>query len=303
MIAGREADAGLHKYITATLIYLLIGMMKKLFLFALAAATLAACEKGEGGPGEGDGQDDNTVVIGFEQLVDFRGKTIAPGDIEVEGGYVSQAHHDVFWGKEYAEFDDFWEENSYTGLLFGSADGLAMFGSYYSDSQSWGYVYDQWAGFAVSKNCNDTVTAVDYANQFSAYAKKGAKGTDTFAVAYSSAWQKEYMEVEYAVPTIVFREPVTVRSLWITASSVAWPYETTSDQAQTVTITAMRNGDKVAEKVVALVDAQGNKLSDWTEVTLFTEPADRLEIEFTGDDELYPSYFCIDEITVELPEK
>ena len=280
--------------------------MKRLFALPLAALILTACEA--------VGDDDRfttcpngknkSYIISFESLTDCNGQTVVPGHATATG-FIDNEYDGVFWGKPYAReaqinvFGDTMSDYMmYHGLLF--SESIARFGSYYDDGMQWGSPYDTWDGFVVSQICDSEATGVDYANQFSVWAAAGANGTRTFAVGYCP--DTNYIDTTatpYMIPTIEFTAECDVRSLWVANSTVAYPYvPAAGDKSLTLIISAWRGAAPVGETRVELAGESG-KLDDWTKVEFaFEGKVDRLTFGMESGDELYPTYFCIDEIEI-----
>lgn len=267
--------------------------MKKLFIAALALAALASCSDDE--------QSNKKLefeVITFENLSDLTGESVVPSNATVEG-FVTNEYENLFWAKEYAEDEPFSNADGTSGtyrlfndLLFSTTDQNVWFGSYYSNGANWGGIYDSWAGFVVSKNIDTTPTEVDYANQFSAWTA-AAKSGDTFLACYYDSYSGGY-----ATPTIELREPRIIDHLYVTNSTVVFPYVSTTENAYLrLTATGYLNGAEVA--TCSLMLAEGaNKVDDWTKFTLFTTEVDKVQFTVESNDMYYPGYFCIDNLTL-----
>ena len=280
--------------------------MKRLFALLPAVLMLAGCETGTDDnnpttcPGNGE-----PAVISFESFTDCNGEPAVLGHATATG-FIDNEYDGVFWGKPYAADarinvfgDTMTDYKMYHGLLF--SESIARFGSYYDDGMQWGSPYDTWDGFVVSQICDKSASAVDYANQFSAWAAGGANGTATFAVGYYPDVNFiDTTETPYMIPTIEFTAECDVRSLWVANSTVAYPYvSAVGDGSLTLVISAWHGTEQVGEKRVELAGKSG-KLDDWTKVEFaFGSKVDKLVFSMSSDDELYPTYFCIDEIEVE----
>ena len=276
--------------------------MKKLFVLSVALLSLTACDTLE------EFEASTTDVISFEsRLYDFNGNTAMPGHTAVNGFIGTNEYDGIFWGKPYAAdakinvYDDVMSDyKMFHGLLF--HEGIAHFGSYYDDGMQWGtgVPIDTWNGFVVSQICDRGATSVDYANQFSAWAAAGANGTKTFVVGYCP--DTDYIDTAatpYMVPTIEFSTTCDVKSLWVANSTVSYPYVPNGDDPSlTLLISAYNGKTQVGEKQVEMAGKWG-KLSDWTKVECaFGGKVDKLVFTMLSGDELYPTYFCLDEITV-----
>ena len=245
------------------------------------------------------------VVISFESLTDCNGQAVVPGHATATG-FIDNEYDGVFWGKPYAKEskinvfgDQMADYMMYHGLLF--SESIAGFGSYYDDGMQWGSPYDTWDGFVVSQICDKSASAVDYANQFSAWATGGANGTRTFAVGYCP--DTNYIDTAatpYMIPTVEFSRECHVKSLWVANSTVAYPYVSTAENPSlTLCISAWHGTEQVGEKRVEMAGESG-KTDDWTKVECgFEGLVDRLTFSMQSDDELYPTYFCLDEIEIE----
>ena len=279
--------------------------MKRLFALLPAVLMLSGCET------EADdrfttcpGNKAEHAVISFESLTDFNGEPAVPGHATATG-FIDNEYDGVFWGKPYAAdakinvFDDTMADyKMYHGLLF--SESIARFGSYYDDGMQWGSPYDTWDGFVVSQICDKSAAKVDYANQFSAWAAGGANGTQSFAVGYYP--DTNYIDTTatpYMIPTIEFTRECEVRSLWVANSTVAYPYVSEAKEGSlTLVISAWNGTEPVGEKIVELAGASG-KIDDWTKVEFaFEGKVDKLVFSMSSSNELYPTYFCIDEIEI-----
>ena len=275
--------------------------MKRFPIFIIAALLAAACNDNSDAP-----QTPRTHLISFESISDFNGNPAVPGHATATG-FIDNEYDGVFWGKPYAVDakinvygDVMADYKMYHGLLF--SDGIARFGSYYDDGMQWGtgVPYDTWDGFVVSQICDTSAEEVNYSNQFSVWASGGANGTKNFAVGYYP--DVNYIDTAatpYMIPTIEFATECEVRSLWVANSTVAYPYTPAAGkESLTLLITACLGGVKVGEQQIAMGGRDG-KLSDWTKVECaFGSKVDKLVFTMSADDELCPTYFCIDELTV-----
>ena len=280
--------------------------MKKLLFLSAAVLSLTACLNDNDGDNGPIIDPVEPYVISFESLKDFNGKEVAPGKAEV-AGFVGTIEYDgVLWGQGYAEnakINDA-DYKMYHGLLFFDVSEVAGFGSYYDDGMQWGtgMPIDTWNGFVVSQICDKSAEATDYNNQFSAWAASGANGTASFAVGYYP--DTRYIDVTatpYMIPTIEFKMPCGVESFWVANSTVAYPYvSSVKDARLTLIVTAYLEGEEVGSQEIEMAGAAG-KLSDWTLVECdFDSRADKLVFSMQSNDEYYPTYFCIDEISIAL---
>lgn len=267
--------------------------MKKLFIAVVALVALAACSDDEQPI-----QKLEFEVVTFETLCDAHGNAVTPGSATVEG-FVTNNYEGLFWGKDYAKNEPFSNADGSQGtyllfndLLFSTTDQNVWFGSYYSNGANWGGIYDSWAGFVVSQNIDTTPTEVDYANQFSAWTA-AAKSGDTFLACYYDSYSGGYAE-----PTIELREPRTIDHLYVTNSTVTFPYSSTVEGAYLKLIaTGYLNGTEVATSSITLAEGE-TKIEDWTKFTLFTTEVDKVKFSIESNDPYYPSYFCIDNLTL-----
>ncbi len=259
----------------------------------MALAALTACSDNEQPT-----KDLEFEVISFETLCDISANAVTPGSATVEG-FVTNNYEGVFWGKDYAEEETFSNPDGSQGtyflfndLLFSTADQNVWFGSYYSNGANWGSIYDVWGGFVVSQNFDPTPTEVDYANQFSAWTA-AAKSGDTFLACYYDSYTGGYAE-----PTIELREPRIIDHLYVTNSTVTFPYSSAVDGAYLRLIaTGYLNGAEVASSNIMLAEGD-TKIEDWTKFTLFTTEVDKVKFSVESNDPYYPGYFCIDDITL-----
>ena len=191
------------------------------------------------------------------------------------------------------------------GLLFADAEGIARFGSYYDNGEQWGYgmEFDVWNGFAVSRNYDNTAASADMANQFSVWAAHGAEGTDTFLVGYSPDlnWFDPVGDgTPYMIPTIEFSQQCEVQSFWVANSTYTYPYKsyTAENPTLVMTVTAYLEGEEVGSQDVELIGVS-ERLSDWTKVECRFGTVDKLVFTVrSAEDDYFPTYFCLDEITV-----
>ena len=282
--------------------------MRNLQILSLALLLLTACESNDGDDGRYTTDPVEPYVISFESLVDINGKKVVPGHASVDGYVGTNEYDGIFWGKPYAEdasinvYDDVMSDyKMFHGRLFADSGKAAWFGSYYDDGMQWGMgtPMDTWDGFVVSQICDMSATAVDYANQFSAWAAEGANSTNTFAAGYCPDTNYiDTSETPYMIPTIEFASQCEVQSLLVANSTVTYPYTASAEASLTLVISAYLGKTPVGEKRVELAGPAG-KLSGWTKVECsFGGKVDKLVFTMDTRDELYPRYFCIDDITV-----
>lgn len=278
--------------------------MKKFLFILIAVSSMTACQN--------DDDDRYTTdpvepyVISFESLKDFNGnEPVFTEDGIIWGkSYAEEALYD--WGEDWDDDERYSPYKMYHGLLFSDDAGCAKFGSYYDNGEQWGYgiEFDVWNGFAVSRNYNKTADRSDLSNQFSVWATGGANGTDTFAVVYSpdlNWFDPVGAGTPYQIPTIEFQKECEVQSFWVANSTYTYPYKSYASESPvlTLTVTAYLAGKEVGSQNVELIGAT-EKISDWTKIECsFGSKVDKLVfIVNCEDDDLFPKYFCLDEITV-----
>lgn len=268
--------------------------LNRILLLSLLAFAFAACS---------DDDDSKTPVeydvISFEDaegIVDLKSdKAMILGDVTMNL-YTGETHtyREVFCAKEYVPAED-----AFDALLFTTKDRTVHFGSYYANG------FDNWGGFALSRNYNMTATTVDLKNQFSVWAKAGANGTKTCMVGYDSAWQDN----SYALPIIEFTTPRKVDHLWMAPSTYAYAYTPSASvpAGETyyykVVITGSLKGVEKG-KVECLLVYGDKKTADWTKLSLaMLGEVDKLVFKPASNDMSNgymndPAYFCIDEIAL-----
>lgn len=210
------------------------------------------------------------------------------------GGYA-----DILWGLEQATETD--GVPTYSGLLYTS--GRASFGSYYTESYGMGL----WGGFAVSSNRDLEDLGMDYSNQFSVYAPEAGQ----FAIGYVyGEWGGEW-----ATPTIVFSEPVTMVSASIANANKTYHYCMANQQVGPdgatepiwvdLVITGYdADGAELSRITVRLADG-ADVLANWQTFDLsalgaVSRAVFTIESNDTGDYGLnVPAYFCIDDIILQ----
>lgn len=133
-------------------------MMKRTLLMAAAVLALAACS-------DDDGPDGPQLVT---ETVTFEDATLNTSGILTGEKLAEEVTGDTGTYKEYS------------GTFYTS--GTASFQCYYSDQ--WGSSYT--AGFTVSNNTN--METPGFGNQYSVYAKGGAKDSKKFAVGYYDSY-------------------------------------------------------------------------------------------------------------------
>lgn len=268
--------------------------MKKLFLFAFAAFALAACSDDEP-------QNPNTKfdVISFEDaegMVNLKtNKTAVLKDVTMDlYGIGTHTYGQVFCGQEYAT-----AETAFDALFFATKNGEVRFGSYYANG------FDNWGGFALSRNYDKTATKTDLRNQFSAWTTSGANGSKTCMVGYDSSFQPN----SYALPVIEFTSARKVDHLWMANATMTYAYAPSAavPQGETyyykVVITGSLKG--VTKGTVECVLVTGStKQADWKKFSLAAlGEVDKLVFKPASNDKndygvLAPTYFAIDDIAL-----
>lgn len=148
-------------------------MMKRTLLMAAAVLALAACS-------DDDGPDGPQLVT---ETVTFEDATLNTSGILTGEKLAEEVTGDTGTYKEYS------------GTFYTS--GTASFQCYYSDQ--WGSSYT--AGFTVSNNTN--METPGFGNQYSVYAKGGAKDSKKFAVGYYDSYNASQGKAG-AVPAVTF---------------------------------------------------------------------------------------------------
>lgn len=256
-------------------------MMKRTLLMAAAVLALAACS-------DDDGPDGPQLVT---ETVTFEDATLNTSGILTGEKLAEEVTGDTGTYKEYS------------GTFYTS--GTASFQCYYSDQ--WGSPYT--AGFTVSNNTNMETPGLG--NQYSVYAKGGAKDSKKFAVGYYDSYNASQGKAG-AVPTVTFSKKVNPLNIWISNSTYAFRWWTLGegDMAGTIAppekvdaILSMRGyADGTLKKEVAfkLVDEEkGLVVDEWTNVDLTPLGwEDKIEFHFVCENVNAPAYFCIDDLTV-----
>ena len=256
-------------------------MMKRTLLMAAAVLALAACS-------DDDGPDGPQLVT---ETVTFEDATLNTSGILTGEKLAEEVTGDTGTYKEYS------------GTFYTS--GTASFQCYYSDQ--WGSPYT--AGFTVSNNTN--METPGFGNQYSVYAKGGAKDSKKFAVGYYDSNNASQGKAG-AVPTVTFSKKVNPLNIWISNSTYAFRWWTLGegDMAGTIAppekvdaILSMRGyADGTLKKEVAfkLVDEEkGLVVDEWTNVDLTPLGwVDKIEFHFVCENVNAPAYFCIDDLTV-----
>lgn len=151
----------------------------------------------------------------------------------------------------------------YNGYLCSTSDQNVWFGTHFSADTGCG---DYWAGFVVTANYGKTATGVDYANQFMAWADKGAKGSSNCMIGFFDGYTKGY-----AIPTIEFVEPRQVRYLYMANTAITYPYEPMQVDAASyyykVKITGSLESKETGSVECTLIEG-AKKVSDWKMVDL-----------------------------------
>ena len=256
-------------------------MMKRTLLMAAAVLALAACS-------DDDGPDGPQLVT---ETVTFEDATLNTSGILTGEKLAEEVTGDTGTYKEYS------------GTFYTS--GTASFQCYYSDQ--WGSPYT--AGFTVSNNTN--METPGFGNQYSVYAKGGAKDSKKFAVGYYDSYNASQGKAG-AVPTVTFSKKVNPLNIWISNSTYAFRWWTLGegDMAGTIAppekvdaILSMRGyADGTLKKEVAfkLVDEEkGLVVDEWTNVDLTPLGwVDKIEFHFVCEYVNAPAYFCIVDLTV-----
>ncbi len=255
-------------------------MMKRTLLMAAAVAALAACS-------DDDGPEGPQIVT---ETVTFEEATLNASGILTGANLAETVSGDAGTYKEY------------DGVFYTS--GASSFLCYYSDQ--WDTAYS--AGFTVSNNTN--METPGSANQFSVYAKSGANDSKKFAVGYYDAWNASQGKAG-AVPTVTFAKKVNPLSVWVNNNTYAYRwwvlgesgYGTTGIPAKVDALLTMKgyaDGALKREVTFKLVDAKKGLVVDkWTNVDLTPLGwVDKIEFCYVCENDLAPSYFCIDDLSV-----
>lgn len=285
--------------------------MKKLILLLSAFATLAfvSCSKDDDQGPEGPVvcPKDHIEVVSFEaaeQMTDFVGEPATPGDITVIGGSAAATHKYVLWAGSSAYVDymqtTITGATYYDGPLFSTTDENIWFGSYYSDNLYDGVKYESWGGFVLTRNFGKTATTVDYQNQFTAWADKGAKGSATCMIGYDS------FGGDYSVPTIDFvKSPRKACHLYMANTAITHPYEPTNVVTpatyyyKVVIIGKLKKVE--TGRVECMLIKNGVKVEDWVFVDLSSlGTVDQIQFKAESNDAgeymNAPTYFALDEL-------
>ena len=214
-------------------------MMKRTLLMAAAVLALAACS-------DDDGPDGPQLVT---ETVTFEDATLNTSGILTGEKLAEEVTGDTGTYKEYS------------GTFYTS--GTASFQCYYSDQ--WGSSYT--AGFTVSNNTN--METPGFGNQYSVYAKGGAKDSKKFAVGYYDSYNASQGKAG-AVPTVTFSKKVNPLNIWISNSTYAFRWWTLGEGDMAGTIAP-------PEKVDAILSMRG-----YADGTLKKEVAFKLVDEEKG---------------------
>ena len=158
---------------------------------------------------------------------------------------------------------------------------------------------------------NTNMETPGFGNQYSVYAKGGAKDSKKFAVGYYDSYNASQGKAG-AVPTVTFSKKVNPLNIWISNSTYAFRWWTLGegDMAGTIAppekvdaILSMRGyADGTLKKEVAfkLVDEEkGLVVDEWTNVDLTPLGwVDKIKFHFVCENVNAPAYFCIDDLTV-----
>ena len=254
--------------------------MKRMLLMAAAVLTLAACSDDDGP----DGPQMVTETVTFEDAAlntsgILTGKSLASDVDGTTGTY-----------------------KMYDGVFYTA--GESSFLCYYSNQ--WGSDYS--AGFTVSNNTNKQTPG--HANQYSVYAKGGAKDSKKFDVGYYDAFTAAAGQAG-AIPTVTFSKKVNPLNIWINNNTYAFLWWTTGQGGYGTTgipkkvdaVPSMKgyaDGALKNEVTFKLVNGQTELVVDaWTNVDLTPLGwVDKIEFHFSCENENAPAYFCIDDLTV-----
>lgn len=241
-----------------------------------------------------------TVSVSFESsegLKDIEGQPVLPGEITMAGAAVSQTYQNVFWAKSISNYESYLDAGTYNGYLCSTVDENIWFGTYFSNS-SYG---DYWGGFVLTANFGKTATEMDYADQFTVWAERGAKTSTACLIGYDDAYSGDY-----ARPTIeVAGQPLTFRHCYLANTVLTYTYAPQYVDALTyyykVIVTGSLKGTKTGQVECLLVNGT-NRVADWQFVDL--SPLGTVDcLTFstdTNDRNSYgpvaPAYFAVDEI-------
>lgn len=278
--------------------------MKQIFALLLLAATFAACSDDEG-PVMPDVQYDVISFETSEAMVDFLGEPATPGDITVAGGSAAATHKHVLWAGSPA-YADYMQTATggatyYDGPLFSTADENIFFGSYFSDNLYNGAKFDSWGGFALTQNFGKTATTVNYQNQFTVWADKGANGTATCMIGYDS------FGGDYSVPTIDFaKSPRKAHHLYMANTAITHPYEPmnivppATYYYKVVIVGKLKTVE--TGRVECMLVKNGVKVENWIFVDLSSlGMVDQIQFKAESNDVSgtylnAPTYFAVDEL-------
>lgn len=271
------------------------------FLLLCVAILLAGCsDDNDGGRNNGSFE-----VISFETdegLLDATGAPVVLGDVAIVGSFAGGDFRDVFCGKEFMTEKD--SNGDYLdGVLFSTANKKVRFWSYFANNRlvDWG-PSDAWGGIALARLPDMKSAKMDYAQQFSVWAKGGADNSETYAVCYdTNTPSSEEWYTKSGFPTIEFSESRTVDHLYIANSTLVYNYFTDKEDGLfQVKITGW-NADRETGSVTETLVSGKTKLAGWRKVELARLGAvDKLVLKVEGIDiAADPAYFCIDEIALQ----
>lgn len=272
--------------------------MKK-FLFASAFALVAGLAL----VGCSDDKDDVPVpdkydVITFKDaLTDPDGGTVQLSECVLEGSISGGTFQNLYWTKSFSGYEDYLQNGAFNGRLFGAADGLVWFGSYYSTS-SYG---DYWGGFVLSGTFGTTATVSDYANQFTAWTDGGVDGSARCAIGYIDTYTEGY-----AIPTVELTSPRTAVSCSLAPSAMVALYTPTEVSKEElwfkIIVTGYLDGAETGKAESLLVE-NGVTKAGWTGLDLSRlGKVDKLVFTFDSNDVgkygvNTPGYFALGALT------
>lgn len=252
-------------------------MMKRMLLMAAAVLAFAACSDDDGP----DGPQLVTETVTFEDA-----------ELDTQGLLTGKKFaSDISAG--YKEFD---------GVFY--PVGTASFLCYYSNQ----FGSDYSSGFTVSNNTN--MQTPGSVNQYSVYAKGGAKDSKKFALGYYDSYNAGAGKAG-AIPTVTFSKKVNPLNVWINNNTYAFlwwvkgegGYGTTGIPKKVDAVLSMKgyaDGSLKKEVTFKLVDEEkGLVVKEWTNVDLTPLGwVDKIEFHYTCENEMAPAYFCIDNLAV-----
>lgn len=241
------------------------------------------------------------LTVSFEPnegIVDPDGNGVVLGDIEVEGGAAEGIHSNVYWAKGREQMNEsVLGGKEYRGTLAMTADGdVGVYTKFSSD-----YNMDNWGGFVLSKNYNNTASELDYDDQFSSWATSGANGTETFIIGYDQYYAGTAHQ--HLFPAIELNRYV-VEHLFIANATLACSYVSTGlPEGEEFFFNVIvecydHAGAKVGTRTIELIK-NGNKVADWVKVPLSKFGyLSRIQFVVSTNDAMAPKYFCVDELVI-----